>query len=142
MYSLESYPSRSRFGFNLRALLVAIALFGMKLCIATMFSHIGWLRGFAGDVLAVVLVYYGLKSFVRAPTLWLAVAALLVGYSVELSQYVTELYGWKISHPVLRIVVGSAPEWWGVLAYTSGFGIVLVAERLFTQRERVWSVAS
>jgi hypothetical protein len=142
MYSLQSLSPPSRIRFNYRALLVAIALFGIELSIATVFRHIGWLRGFVGDVLAVVLVYYALKSFVRAPTLWLAFAALLVGYGVELAQYLSHLYGWNISHPIMRIVVGSTPDWWDMLAYTLGFGVVLIAERLFTRRERVWSVAS
>jgi Protein of unknown function (DUF2809) len=142
MYSLISHPHRSRFTFNYRALLIAVALFGLELCIATVLGQIGWVRGFVGDMLAVVLVYYALKSCVRAPSLWLAGAALLVGYGVELSQYLSHLYGWKISQPLLRIVVGSTPDWWDLLAYTLGFGMVLLAERLFARRERVWSVAS
>jgi Protein of unknown function (DUF2809) len=142
MYSLQSLQPRSRFRFNYCALLVAIALFGLELSIATTLSHIGWLRGFVGDMLAVVLVYYGFKSFVRARPLWLAVAALLVGYAVELAQYLSHLAGWKISQPILRTLVGSTPDWWDMLAYTLGFGMVLLAEHLFTQRERVWSVAS
>jgi Protein of unknown function (DUF2809) len=142
MYSLQSLQPRSRFHFNYCALLVAIALLGIELSITTVLGHIGWLRGFVGDMLAVVLVYYGLKSFVRAPKLWLAFAALLVGYGVELAQYLSHLAGWNISQPILRTIVGSTPDWWDMLAYTLGFGLVLIAERLFTRRERVWSVAS
>jgi Protein of unknown function (DUF2809) len=142
MYSLQSLQPRSRFRLNYRAFLVAIVLFGIELGIATVLSHIGWLRGFVGDVLAVVLVYYALKSFVRAPPLWLAFAALLVGYGVELSQYLSHLYDWNLNHPVLRTILGTTPDWWDMLAYTLGFGLVLIAEHLFTQRERVWSVAS
>ena len=142
MYSLQSHTPPSRIRFNYRALLVAIVLFGVELCITMVFRHIGWLRGFVGDVLAVVLVYYALKSFVRAPALWLALAALLVGYGVEFLQYLSHLYRWHISQPILRTVVGSTPDWWDMLAYTLGFAVVLIAERLFTKRERVWSVAS
>ncbi len=142
MLTLQSTPSQAGLDFNYRALLVAIALFGVELCIATVLGHIAWLRGFVGDMLVVVLVYYGFKSFVRAPTLWLAFAALLVGYGVELSQYLSHLYGWKVSQRLLRIVVGSTPDWWDLLAYTLGFGVVLIAERLLARRERVWSVAS
>jgi hypothetical protein len=128
--------------FNLRALLITIALFCVELSIATVFRHIGWLRGFVGDALAVVFVYYGLKSFVRAPALWLATAALLVGYGVELSQTIAQSAGWKISNPVLRIVVGSTPDWWDVVAYTVGFIATLLIERWASRRGRTWSVAS
>ena len=134
--------SNLSWSLNLRALLIAIALFGVELSIATVFRHIGWLRGFVGDALAVVFVYYGFKSFVRAPALWLAAAALLVGYGVELSQYIAHTVGWKISHPALRIIVGSTPDWWDIVAYTAGFFAVLMMERLPSRRGRTWSVAS
>ncbi len=134
--------SRTGLGLNLRALLITIALFCLELSIATVFRHIGWLRGFVGDALAVVFVYYGFKSFVRAPALWLATAALLVGYGVELSQYIAQSAGWKISNPVLRIVVGSTPDWWDVVAYTVGFIAILFIERWASRRGRTWSVAS
>ena len=137
----SSNPNSS-LGLNLRALLIAIALFCVELSIATVFRHIGWLRGFAGDALAVVFVYYGFKSFVRAPALWLATAALLVGYGVELSQYISHSAGWKISNPVLRIVVGSTPDWWDIVAYTVGFIAILIIQRWAGRRGRTWSVAS
>ena len=123
-------------------MLITIALFCVELSIATVFRHIGWLRGLVGDALAVVFVYYGFKSFVRAPALCLAAAALLVGYGVELSQYIAQSAGWKISNPVLRIVVGSTPDWWDVVAYTVGFIAVLFIERWASRRGRTWSVAS
>jgi Protein of unknown function (DUF2809) len=121
-------------GFDQRALLITIALFCLEVSIATVFRHIGWLRGFFGDMLAVVFVYYGFKSFVRAPPLWLAIAALLVGYGVELSQYIAYANGWKISQPILRIVVGSTPDWWDVVAYTVGFAVVVLLQRNSQQR--------
>jgi hypothetical protein len=121
-------------GFDQRALLITIALFCLEVSIATVFRHIGWLRGFVGDMLAVVFVYYGFKSFVRAPPLWLAIAALLVGYGVELSQYIAHANGWKISQPILRIVVGSTPDWWDVVAYTVGFAVVVLLQRNSQQR--------
>ncbi len=123
-------------GFDQRALLITIALFCVEVSIATVFRHIGWLRGFVGDMLAVVFVYYGFKSFVRAPPLWLAIAALLVGYGVELSQYIAQANGWKISQPILRIVVGSTPDWWDVVAYTVGFAVIVWVQRLSQQRAR------
>ncbi len=122
--------SRIGLTFNRRALLITLALLCIEVSIATVFRHIGWLRGFVGDALAVVFVYYGFKTFFRASTLQLASAALLVGYGVELSQYLSHLYGWKISNPVIRIVVGSTPDWWDVVAYTVGFGLVIAAQRL------------
>jgi hypothetical protein len=124
--------------FNQRALLITIALFCIEVSIATVFRHIGWLRGFVGDALAVVFVYYGFKTIFRAPTLWLAIAALLVGYGVELSQTISHLNSWKISNPVLRIALGSTPDWWDVLAYTVGFCAVLAIESAWVKQPRLF----
>jgi len=55
----------------------------------------------------------------------LALAALLTGYAVELGQYLARHFGWRLEQPLLRIVLGSVPDWWDVLAYTLGFGLVL-----------------
>ena len=106
-------------------LAVGIALFIVLLLIATVGRHIGWLRGFVGDVWAVVCVYFCLATVIRATPRALAVAALLTAYAVELSQYASPIYGWKIANPVLRIVVGSTPDGWDLLAYTLGFLFVL-----------------
>lgn len=110
-------------------MLTTLGLFIALVLLATVGQHTGLLRSFGGDVLAVVFVYYGLKSFVQMRVLPLASIALAIGYAVELSQYLTELNHWVVSNPVIRTIVGSTPDWWDVLAYTAGFGLVLVTER-------------
>lgn len=110
-------------------MLTTLGLFIALVLLATVGQHTGLLRSFGGDVLAVVFVYYGLKSFVQMHVLPLASIALAIGYAVELSQYLTELNHWVVSNPVIRTIVGSTPDWWDVLAYTAGFGLVLVTER-------------
>ena len=110
-------------------MLTTLGLFIALVLLATVGQHTGLLRSFGGDVLAVVFVYYGLKSFVQMRVLPLASIALAIGYAVELSQYLTELNHWVVSNPIIRTVVGSTPDWWDVLAYTAGFGLVLVTER-------------
>ena len=110
-------------------MLTTLGLFIALVLLATVGQHTGLLRSFGGDVLAVVFVYYGLKSFVQMRVLPLASIALAIGYAVELSQYLTELNHWVVSNPVIRTIVGSTPDWWDVLAYTAGVGLVLVTER-------------
>ena len=97
----------------------------MEALIATVGKPYPWLRGFVGDVLAVGWVYLVFRSFIRAGALPLAAAALLTGYAVEFGQYLAKLYGWQIKQPLLRILLGSVPDWWDVLAYTVGFFLVL-----------------
>jgi hypothetical protein len=114
--------------FNRGAFLIALALFGIEVSIATVLRDIAWIRGFLGDVLAVVFVYYGLKAFVRVPSIWLAFCALLTAYAVELSQLIASQMGWKVSNPIIRIVVGSTADWWDVTAYTLGFFAIILFE--------------
>ena len=40
--------------------------------------------------------------------------------------YLARLFGWRLEQPVLRILLGSVPDWWDVLAYTLGFFLVLL----------------
>ena len=101
--------------------LAALLLTAVEALIATVGKPYPWLRGFVGDVLAVGWVYLVFRSFIRAGVLPLAVAALLTGYAVEFGQYLARLYGWQIKQPLLRILLGSVPDWWDVLAYTVGF---------------------
>ena len=126
-FSTDTQRFKSR--LSLQALMIALGLFIALVLLATVGKHTGLLRSFGGDILAVVWVYYGLKTFVRMRVMPLALIALCIGYAVELSQYLAKLNHWVISNPVIRTIVGSTPDWWDVFAYTLGFGLVLLLER-------------
>lgn len=116
--------------FNREALLWALALLGVEMLIATLGAPYPWLRGFVGDALAVVWVYFVFRTVLAAPACLLALAAFAVGCAVELGQYLAAANGWQLSQPVLRTVFGSVPDWWDVLAYAIGFVCIMTA--------RVW----
>ena len=128
-HTISTDTQRFKFRLSLQALLIALGLFIALVLLATVGKHTGLLRSFGGDILAVVWVYYGLKTFVRMRAMPLALIALCIGYAVELSQYLARLNHWVISNPIFRTIVGSTPDWWDVLAYTLGFGLVLIVER-------------
>ena len=125
---LSQDAERFKIRWSLKAVLTTLGLFIALVLLATVGKHTGLLRSFGGDVLAVVFVYYGLKSFVQMRVLPLASIALAIGYAVELSQYLAKLNHWVISNPIIRMIVGSTPDWWDVLAYTAGFGFILFVE--------------
>ena len=129
----SSVPGAPKLRFDVRVFLCFVALTVLEGLIATIWSHHRWLRGFVGDVLAIAWVYLLLKSFVRASPLMLASAALLTGYILELAQYLAKMQGWHIQQPVLRVLIGSVPDWWDVVAYTIGFVLVLCAEKLLAR---------
>ena len=51
--------------FNKKYFIWALALLGAELLIATVFSSMGFIRGYIGDVLVVILLYYLVLSFVK-----------------------------------------------------------------------------
>ncbi len=115
-----------RLTFNRSAFAALVAVTVIEALIATLGKPYPLLRGFVGDVVAVGWAYLVYRSFIRAGVLPLAVAALLTGYAVEFGQYLARYFGLRIEQPVLRVILGSVPDWWDVLAYTVGFFLVLL----------------
>ncbi len=122
-----------RLTFNRPAFAALLAVTVVEVLIATLGKPYPLLRGFVGDVVAVGWAYLVYRSFIRAGVLPLAIAALLTGYAVEFGQYLARLFGWRLEQPVLRILLGSVPDWWDVLAYTLGFFLVLLLAALRRQ---------
>lgn len=115
----------SAWRFDARAFATALVLFVLLVVLATFGARAGWLRGFFGDVLAVVWLYFVFKTVVDARPMPIALAAFGVGCALELGQYLARLGHWQIANPVLRVVIGSTPDWLDVVAY--GIGAVAVA---------------
>lgn len=122
--------------FDGRAFAALLAVTAVLALIATLGAPYPFLRGFVGDAVAVGWAYLLYRSFVRAGVMPLALAALFTGYAVELGQYLARHFGWRIEQPVLRVVFGSVPDWWDVLAYTVGFAVVLVLAGGNARRQR------
>lgn len=114
--------------FNPRAAASALLFFVLLVALATFGARTGWLRSFFGDVLAVVWLYCVFKTAIAARPLPLALAAFGVGCALESMQYLARLWHLRIGNPVLRIVLGSTPDWMDVLAYAIGFAAVLLVE--------------
>ena len=117
-----------RWRFDPVAAAWALGLFVLLVLLATVGAGLGWIRSFAGDVVAVVWVHCLFASVVwmRAPMRPLL--ALAVGLAVEAVQYVSQQTGWQVASPVLRIVLGSTPDALDVLAYLIGFLLALLLE--------------
>ena len=128
-HTFSTNPQPIKIRLSLQAFMTALGLFVALALLATVGKHTGLLRSFGGDMLAVVWVYYWLKTFVQMRVVPLALIALFIGYAIELSQYLAKLNHWVISNPIVRTIVGSTPDWWDVFAYTLGFGLVLLLER-------------
>ena len=119
-----------RFRFDPRSAVFALLGFAALVWLATAGANLGWLRGFGGDVLAVIWLYCLLRTALAAPAHWLAAAALACGLLIEFGQFLAATLHWQIGNRALRIVLGATPDWLDVLAYCIGFALILLARRL------------
>jgi len=109
--------------------ILSVLLFLIELYIARYLTD-SIIRPFVGDVLVVILLYTGIRSFIFIPYLKLAVGVLLFAYGVELSQALGLIYvlHWE-NYRWAQLLLGSVFDWWDMVAYTIGFIIILLFER-------------
>lgn len=95
-----------------------------------LYAHDEFVRPYLGDVLAVILVYCGLRAVLRIGVVPAALAALAVGLLVELGQGIgiLDMLGLR-GNAVASVVLGSDFEVKDLVAYTAGAAIVLLVER-------------
>lgn len=88
------------------------------------------MRPYLGDVLAVILVYCGLRAVLAVEVIPAVTIALLIAFAVELGQLIgiLDMLGLR-GNTVARVVLGSGVDLKDLLAYVAGAAIVLVIER-------------
>lgn len=104
----------------------------MEVCIA-LFVRDRFVRPYLGDVLAVVLVYCGLRAVLPLRPVGAAVLAFAIGALIEFGQaiHVLDLLG--LHNAVLRVVLGGSFEWLDFLAYAAGALMALAGERIIAR---------
>ena len=123
------------FHLNWRPLPAVIGILAVEIYIGACVRD-AWVRPYAGDLLAVVLVYATLRMVLALPAPALATVSFLVGAIVEAIQYlgIPEILG-IAHHPLLAVVVGATFQWEDLLAYAIGALIAL----LIDAKTRWWS---
>ncbi|WP_240186749.1 ribosomal maturation YjgA family protein [Pedobacter namyangjuensis] len=119
------------FRFHLTSFLIAIAIFIIEVIIA-LYIKDNFIRPYIGDVLVVILIYYFVKAFIKAPVLPMAIGVLIFSYLVETLQYFqfVKLIG-LANNKLANIVIGNYFAWEDIVAYTIGITIVLFIETYF-----------
>jgi Protein of unknown function (DUF2809) len=95
------------------------------------FMHDSFIRPFFGDFLAVILVYYFIKSFFEMSNTKIAIISISIAYILESLQYfnfleITGLAQFKIA----GVILGNSFAWADILAYTLGISFVLIFEKI------------
>lgn len=113
--------------------LAAAGLFAVEVLIA-LYAHDRFVRPYLGDVLAVILVYCGLRAVLRIEVFPAILVALAIAFAVEFGQLIgiLDMLGLR-SNAVARVVLGSGFEVKDLLAYLAGAVVVLTVERIRRQ---------
>lgn len=119
------------FRFNSRFFGYTLVLFVIEVLIA-LYVHDNFVRPYVGDYLVVMLLYCGVRAFINASPLKIALAVLLFAYFIELLQYfhLVDRLG-LAANTVARTVIGYGFEWLDLLAYTLGVISILLLEHFF-----------
>ncbi len=116
--------------------LLALLVFAIEVLIA-LYVRDRFVRPYLGDVLAVILVYLGLRAVLRIGVTGAAAAAFAVAVAVELGQLIGIVHLLGLSHsPLARTVLGMGFEAWDFVAYAAGAGIAVGVEALRPRRRQ------
>lgn len=109
--------------------LAAGLLFAVEVLIA-LYMHDRFVRPYLGDVLAVILVYCGLRAVTRLEVIPAAMVAEGIAFAVEFGQLIgiLDMLGLR-SNTIARVVLGAGFEVKDLFAYAVGAAIVLLVER-------------
>jgi hypothetical protein len=104
-------------------------LFAIEAIIA-LYVRDRFIRPYFGDVLAVILVYCGLRAVLPLRPWPAAAIAFGIAVLVELGQLIgiLDILGLR-GNTVARIVLGSGFEWKDMLAYAAGAALALLIDR-------------
>ena len=117
--------------FNKKYFIWALALLGAELLIATVFSSMGFIRGYIGDVLVVILLYYLVLSFVKVKhkdkLIW---GIFVFAVAVEVMQYLgVATYLGFTRGSLGYILLGNHFSWGDILSYAIGCLILQLTTR-------------
>jgi uncharacterized protein DUF2809 len=122
--------------FNRNYALLTILLFAVETLIA-LYVHDAFVRPYFGDVLVVILIYFFVKSFLKISVNAAAILVLLFSYTIEVLQYFNLVEKLHLEKSELaKTVLGSSFSWLDIIAYTFGFILILVVEKLIKKRSK------
>ena len=111
-------------------LIAALLLFAVEVLIA-LFVRDGLVRPYVGDVLAVALVYAGVRGFTPLGLVPALAAALAIAAAVEVAQALHLLDAIGLGgNVVARTVLGGVFDWADLAAYCAGAAIIVLVEQV------------
>ena len=120
--------------FNLTYFAWTIFLFLVEVAIA-MFIHDEWIRPFFGDFLVVILLYCGLKTFLKISVTNAIIIVFIFSYLIEIFQYFNyvEMFGLQ-NNKLASVIMGTHFAWLDLLMYTLGLVTVAIIEKIIDRK--------
>jgi hypothetical protein len=87
-------------------------------------------RGFLGDLLAIPLLYFLLRTFSNLSRNKTLILVLIVGFGVEILQLINIVETLKIQSEVISIILGNTFDWTDLIAYAVGGILILLLEKI------------
>ncbi|OYX49359.1 MAG: hypothetical protein B7Y90_08125 [Alphaproteobacteria bacterium 32-64-14] len=114
--------------------IAALILLAIEMMIA-LFVTETFVRGYMGDVLAVMLVYAVLRAVTPLGAIAAASISLVIALAIEIAQALNLLGALGLSdNTFARVVLGGSFDWLDIAAYMAGALIVLAVELLRGKR--------
>lgn len=121
--------------FNFKAFLMSLFLL-LLLVLMAIYVKDRIIRPFFGDTLAVIWLYFTLRTVVNISPFRLSFVVLVIAYCVEFAQYfnVVALLGMQ-DVKVAKIILGSTFDVMDLVAYTVGW-LMIVAVTMYRNSQR------
>ena len=117
--------------WNWKYAIITVIILLIEIGIA-LFVKDRFIRPFVGDLLVVVLLYFGFRTILKARARRVAIGVLVFACFVEVLQHfsLVERLGWE-GNEFARIILGSTFDWLDLLAYVLGVTIAISLDKQF-----------
>ena len=111
---------------NNKYFILFLTIFIVEVLIA-LYVRDTFVRPYLGDILVVILLFCGAKSFVKTRSISIAIMVLVFAFFIEFLQYINFVERVGLSqYAIARVVIGTSFSWEDMLCYTVGFLLSLL----------------
>lgn len=123
--------ARTRLAFLVAAALILAIEIYIAICVKG-----GFVRHYAGDVLAVILLYALARTAFSAPPLNLPLKIFAFAAALELAQYFGAVQILGVENKILKIMIGGTFDFTDLLCYAAGCVLVGAAEKFESKNQQ------
>ena len=122
--------TRTRLAFLAAAVLILAVEIYIAICVKG-----GFVRHYAGDVLAVILLYSLAQAIFSVPPLNLPLKIFAFAAALELAQYFGAVQILGVENKILKVMIGGTFDFADLLCYAAGCVLVGAAEKF---ESKIW----